>query len=130
MRLLIELVTSLEKVAITQTERLTFYTKFQAAYTNIQSKIPVFLKGDIDSKLSDNARNDLNSVFNANLMDTVRAFRDIQADNAKKEQSNINISQDSRNAMIEMVSSFLQQLSGLTSALLRKELWALPRALY
>ena len=118
MRLLIELVQSMEQVAIVQTERLRFHTQYQNAYTQLQSQIPVFLKSD-KLPIDDTLRNELNSSFNANLMDNLRALRDIQADNAKKVQSNINVTQDSRGSLIEMVASFLQGLSGLTSALMR-----------
>lgn len=117
-RLLIAIIQTLQNVGIAQANRLTFITKFQNVYTALQTQIPVFLKdgtkplGDSSTEAGQ-ARNDLNSSFNGVLTDNLRNLRGIQEDAAKKEQTNVNQTNDAVNQQTDMCSTFIQQLSTL-----------------
>jgi hypothetical protein len=141
LELLIKLVQSLQNVGIVQAQRLTYYTNFQNAYTGMISEVPVFTAGQqltrinpngttsqfaspigkTGSKSTDagNARNDINSAFNGLMTDNIRSLRDIQENNAKQLQSNINTTNDAVNQQTDMVSTFLQQLSTMLSSILK-----------
>jgi len=132
--LLIQLIKTLENVGIVQANRLSFYTKFQNAYTALQSQVPTFTKGQIYSTTTGatyesplgagsteagESRNNLNSSFNGLLTDNLRSLRAIQEDNAKKLQSNINTTNDAVNQQTDMATTFIQQMSTLLSSILR-----------
>lgn len=127
--LLIKLVDTIQRVGIAQASRLTYLTQFQQAYTALQTQIPVFLRGRNDPEGNPglggsgpdaaDARNAINSYFNPRLVDSLRAFRGIQEDNAKKVQMGIDQSNSAANQQTDMITSFIQQLSTLLSTILR-----------
>lgn len=122
--LLIKLIGTIQTSAIAQANLLKFHTQFQNVYTGLQSQVPVFLKGDAnalgaDSTNASQLRNELNSSFNPQLVDNLRALRGISEDNAKQTQTRLNQSNDAVNQQTDMVSSFIQQLSTLLTTILR-----------
>jgi hypothetical protein len=123
LRLLIQIISSLQNVGIMQANRLRYLTQFQQAYTTLQTQIPTFLRGGpvlggTDDQ-SSRDRNDLNSTFNGILADKLRSLRGVQEDNAKTLQSNINQTNDAVNQQTDMANSFLQELSTLLGSILR-----------
>lgn len=126
--LLIQIISSLQNIAIAQSNHLTFRTKFQEAYTGLQKQVPVFLVGDSQGtpfKLrttgtdESSARNDINSVLNSNLIDNLRTLRGLQEDAAKQEQANINQTTDAVNQQTDMASNFIQQLTTLLNTIFK-----------
>lgn len=140
--LLIKLIGTLQQTGVAQAQRLNYYTNFQNAYTAMQSQVPVFTQNQMltrvnaDGSVSSFAspigiatgansteagqvRNDLNSAFNGIISDNIRSLRDIQQNNAKQIQSNVNTTNDAVNQQTDMVSTFLQQLSTMLSSILR-----------
>jgi hypothetical protein len=123
LQLLIKIIGSLQQVGIAQAARLKYLTQYQQAYTTLQTQIPTFLRGgpriggtsDQDSR----DRNDLNSSFNGQLTENLRALRGLKEDDAKRVQTNINQTNDAVNQQVDMATSFLQELSTLLSTILR-----------
>jgi len=123
LQLLIRIIQSLQNVGIAQANKLTFYTRFQQAYTSLQTQIPVFLAGQAGAiggsdQAAKDARGELNSSFNALLADNLRNLRGLQEDNAKKAQADVNQTNDAVNQQSDMVTTFIQQMSSLTSTIL------------
>lgn len=124
LKLILKMIQILQNVGIAQANHLTYTTNFQRAYTALQQQIPVFLKtggSGIGSGTDDagKARAELNSNFNAVLADNLRALRGLQEDSAKKQQSDINQTNDAANQQTDMATTFIQQLNTLLSSILR-----------
>lgn len=122
--LIIDMISTLQGVAVAQANRLTYETDFQNVYTALQTQVPVYLQGDgsgIDgSSTSDqNARNDINSSYNGIIIDNLRSFRSIHENNAKQIQSYINTTNDAVNQQTDMATSFLQELNTLLTTIFR-----------
>jgi hypothetical protein len=127
LHLLMSFVTSIQNIAIAQTESLSFLTKFQNAYTELQMQISTFTQDgktplgqkDAEGKTDlSNARNDLNTQMGIKA-DEVRTLRGIQENTAKKMQSQINTSNDAVNSMTDMITRFIEQTRELTSTVFR-----------
>jgi hypothetical protein len=125
--LLISMISTLQSVGVAQANNLTYLTKFQNAYTALLQQVPTFLadgKAPIGtsgggSTQAQSARDQLNSSFNGILSDNLRSLRDVQSNNAKTVQSNINTTNDAVNQQTDMATTFLQQLSQLLGAIFR-----------
>lgn len=122
LRLIVGLIGTLQSVGISQANRLTYLTKYQQAYTTLQTQIPVFLQGDkspiSSTSMNDQqSRNDLNSSFNGILTDNLRSLRSIQENNAKQVQANINTTNDAVNQQTDMATTFLQELTTILAAI-------------
>lgn len=142
-KLLIQMTSILQNVAVTQTVRLRFATQYQQVYTSMMSQIPVFISGGssiIERVNNPNGmgapfntptgglppastqqakRNELNATFNSVLTDKMRAYRGIYEDRAKQYQTIVNQSNDAVNQQTDMLTSFTQQISSLLSSVLR-----------
>lgn len=121
--LLIEIITTLQQASVAQANRLQFYTQFQNVYTQLMNQVPVFtiggpFLGGTDT-YSGQARNTLNTSFNANITDNLRSLRDIQQNNAQEMQTYINQSTDQVNQQSDMCTSFIQELSTLLTSIFR-----------
>lgn len=135
-KLLTRMLSTLNKVAASQADRLTFLTKWQKAYTDAMNQVHAFIKnnGDetglvdgetvenyISNPISDTSgknRDDLNRV-NANYTEQLRGNRSIISDDAKALQSNVNQSNDSVNQQSNMATSIIQEMSTILGALYR-----------
>lgn len=123
--LLIALLETHQRVAMAQAEKMQFYTEYQNVYTQLQMQVPIFLKGDpgyIGGTKTDagQLRNDLNSNYNAILIDEMRTLRGVQEDYAKKMQTNLNTSNQAKSQVEELITTLLQQTNSLVSAILNK----------
>lgn len=122
--LLIKIIKSLQEVGIEQAGHLRFTTSYQRAYTTLQTQVPIFLRsstgplgGTGDQAIKD--RGEINTVFNANIIDNLRNLRGLQEDSAKKQQSDLNQTNDAVNQQTDMATTFIQQMSSLLSSILR-----------
>lgn len=142
-KLLIQMTSIIQNVAVVQTVRLHFATAYQQIYTSMMSQIPVFLIGGPSiierttnvvgapapfdtptgglppASTQQTARNNLNATFNSVLTDKLRAYRGIYEDRAKQYQTVVNQSNDAVNQQTDMLTSFVQQISSLLSTVLR-----------
>lgn len=124
LRLIIRMISALQNIGIAQAQHLNFTTQFEQAYTELQSQVPVFLKGDNnpvgpDNTDANNARNELNSSFNAFITQNLRNLAGLQDNTAKQEQSSLNQTNDAINQQTDMASTLIQQLTSLLSSILR-----------
>lgn len=117
--LILKMLTTLQNVAAAQASRLTFYTQWQKAYSDVLNQIHVFTKGSSDSTQftsSDTTRANLNQL-NAQYTQTLQNRQSIISDDAKSLQSNVNQSNDSVNQQSSLGTAILQQLSTILSKL-------------
>jgi hypothetical protein len=110
LRLLIEMVDVIQRIAASQAERLTFLTSWQRAYTDLLSQIPVFTNA--------NVRDALNQKIEP-FQESIRSQRSLVQDDSKAIQSVINQSQDAANQQTNIGTALLQQLSTITAAILK-----------
>lgn len=135
-KLLIAMISVLQKVGLAQSQQLKFVTSFQNVYVQMQAQMPVFTRGDqvptagifpsgiksplgVSSTVADNERTAINTVFNASKTANLSSFRGIQEDAAKQVQANVNQTNDNVNQQSDMARTLLQQLSGLLSSIFR-----------
>lgn len=132
-KLLIAMISVLQKIGVSQANQLKFITSFQNVYVQMQSQIPVFSRGDRYANTSlgvttplgragtipDTERNQLNTAFNAAKTQTLSAFRGVQEDTAKQIQSRVNQTNDAVTQQTDMSTALLQQLSGIMGSIFR-----------
>lgn len=124
LRLIIEMIGSLQQVAASQSDRLRILTKWQSAYTEVETQIPTFLQGDnlalrVGSGPDTLRARDQANAFNQTLTANIQSRRNIIQDDAKGVQSNLNQSNDSANQQANMGTAIIQQMSSLLSAIYR-----------
>jgi hypothetical protein len=129
--LLIALVGTLQRVGVAQAARLQLTTEMQNVYTNMETQIPTFVKGDtgplgsinpghgIQASTQAQDRNTLNASFNSILSQNLQSLRGVQEDRAKQYQSDVNQTNDMVNQQTDMATSFIQQLNSLLSNIFR-----------
>jgi len=123
LHLLISLIDTVQQVATAQANRLGILTSWQKNYTDLMGEVRAFVKGgperaETDEELNDDRRKSLNDANNI-YTPTLQSRRQVVSDDAKALQSAINQSQDTVQNEASTVSSFLQQLSSLLSAIYR-----------
>lgn len=130
LRLIIQMIGTLQKVAAMQSDRLRLLTLQQSAYTTLITQIPVFTQGDRTvfsswpttggfsvSKDEQQKARDQGNNYNQTLTETVRSKRTTVQDDAKVLQSNINQSNDSANDQASTATALLQTMSTLLGAI-------------
>jgi dsDNA-specific endonuclease/ATPase MutS2 len=122
-KLLIRVVTTLQSLATTQAERLTFLTQWQKAYTDLQNQIHTFVQGNGDGIQGDNedasnARSDLNRL-NSTFTQQLQNQQSVVSDDAKALQSNVNQSNDAVNNLSNFTTSIIQELSTILGSIFR-----------
>lgn len=129
MALLIKVINALQNVGIAQANELNYLTQYQNAYTALLQQIPTYLangtapigtpetKGNGTQAATD--RNDINSSLNGIFGDNLRALQNVQQNNAKTVQSNINTTNDDVNQQTDMATTLLQQMSQLLGSIFR-----------
>lgn len=118
--LLVLMIESLQKVAAAQSDRLTVYTKWQQAYTDLQNKVKYV--ADKDSRFhTDLANNSTKrSSFNENnqsYTEKIKAYKSVISDDAKNLQTQINQSTDAVNQQSSMATSILQEIAAILNSL-------------
>ena len=116
-RLMLTMITSLQKVAAAQAQRLTILSKWQSAYSDAMAQMHTFSQGDgsflTASSQSDN-RSSVNQ-YNSNLLQTMQSRQALVGDDAKALQSNVNQSNDAVTQQSNLGTAILQELSTLLS---------------
>jgi hypothetical protein len=118
--LLAKMIGALQQIAAAQSDRLTIFTQWNLAYTNLQNSVKYIIKDEANNKIaSDDAdRNDYNS-YNATLTEGIKAKNATVTDTSKNLQTSINQSSDSANNQISLATSIIQILSTILSAIYR-----------
>lgn len=122
--LLIEMIDTLQKVASSQADRLSFLTQWQKAYTDSMNQVPTFIQGGGVSAVNQsttsgrNARDDLNNL-NSNLTETMRSNRSVISDDSKSLQTNVNQSNDAVTQQSDLTTSLIQEFSTILAAIYR-----------
>lgn len=127
LRLIIQMIGTLQKVAAMQSDRLRILTLQQSAYTTMITQVPIFTQGDgsifgrtdLTSKDEAQKARDQANNYNQTLTETIRSRRTTVQDDAKTMQSNINQSNDSANDQASTATALLQTLSTLLAAIYR-----------
>ena len=127
LRLIIQMIGTLQKVAAIQSDRLRILTLQQSAYTSLLTQVPVFTQGDgtvfgrtdLTSKDEAQRARDQANTYNQTLTETIRSRRTTVQDDAKVLQSNINQSNDAANDQASTATALLQTLSTLLGAIFR-----------
>jgi len=126
LRLLVDLIDTLQRISASQADRLRFLTVWQQAYTDLVTQVPLFSEGDGSgsplSNDSDEAREFRNEQVNPqmqNILEKVRARRSAVQDEAKQMQTTINQTQDGANQQTQIATALLQQLSTILSQIFR-----------
>lgn len=127
LRLIIQMIGTLQKVAAMQSDRLRILTLQQSAYTTMITQVPVFTQGDgsifgrtdLTSKEEAQKARDQANNYNQTLTETIRSRRTTVQDDAKTLQSNINQSNDSANDQASTATALLQTMSTLLGAIFR-----------
>lgn len=124
-KLLIELVPILQHVGMSQATALKLPTAMQELYTRMIASQFIYTKenssGYFDDKNQDRderLRGEKNQEMGIKA-DKLRSYRDQWADIAKRQQANINTTNEGVNQQIDMITTFFQQLRELTSVILR-----------
>lgn len=122
--LILNMVTSLQNVAVAQADRLTFLTKWQKSYTDTMAQIHTFIQGGGDGISAANeswqgaARQSLNQL-NSNYIQTLQNRQSVVSDDAKALQSHVNQSNDAVNQQSNLATAIIQELNTLLSSIYR-----------
>lgn len=119
LRLIIKMIGTLQVVTAAQSQRLTFLTQWQRAYTNLEGQIRTFIEDGPEAiENNDDRRQQLNQL-NQTYTEQVRSRRTVVSDDAKALQTNINQSNDTANQQTSLATAIIQELSTILSAIYR-----------
>ncbi len=120
--LLVGMISSMQKIAVVQANRLNILIKWQEGYTNKMNTVHSFVSNNGDAFVSStaesftNVRRDLN-LTNSNYTEQMRSNNGLVADTAKGLQTNINATQDAVNQQSNMATSIIQQMNSIVQAI-------------
>lgn len=122
--LLTDMIGTLQKVAASQGDRLTFYANAQKAYTDLIGKIPTITRDNLTPYVDDSDTN-LNqlaqeiSTINDAYTEKLKSYRSILGDDAKQQQSVVNQSNEAVNQQADLATALLQELSTILQAIFK-----------
>ncbi|WP_044881355.1 hypothetical protein [Neochlamydia sp. EPS4] len=124
---LISMLGTIQNVAASQSQTLSFLSQWQAAYSDKLRQMRTFTQGDgtvlggtndWDKDAAQATRNALNNV-NQNYISKLQASQQTLSDQAKSLQANVNQSNDAASQQGSVADSILQQLSTILSAIFK-----------
>jgi len=124
LKLIIKLIGSLQEVTAALSERLSFLSQWQKAYTDQMDQIVAFSKGaptqdaviGQSSSGASDARDNLNRV-NATYTEQLRSRQSIVGDTADSLQTTVNQLSDAVSQQTSMATSLLEQLSTILTTI-------------
>jgi hypothetical protein len=119
LELLITLLNSVQQVAAAQATRLSFYTSWQRAYTDLLAQVRSFSKNGPEGLTDDDIIDKQLTRANQQYTSELQARQQVVSDDAKSLQSTVNNSQDIAQQQGSMITSFIQQLSSILSTIYR-----------
>ncbi len=123
--LVASMITTLERIAVVQANRLSFYAKWENAYNSLIGQIPIFTAGDSsvfglnNDKTNDssgNARTDMNSQNNT-MTQTLRSYRDMVGSQAQQHQTAIQQTQEAVTQQTNISTAIIQQMSTILQSI-------------
>lgn len=120
--LLAKIIGTMQSVASVQANRLLVLTQWQQAYTNTESQLRTFLKGDGTRLGADDAtdqRNNVNNNLNVQWRSNLENNRSVLSDDAKSLQSNINQSTDAVSQQSNLATAVIQELTTILGSIYR-----------
>lgn len=122
--LLKDMISVLQNAAIAQSNRLTFLSEWQKAYTDTLDQVHAFAVANGDR--FDDPDDDKDTTLISNLNQTNSIYttqeqnrRSVISDDAKSLQTNVNQTTDAVNQQASLATSFLQELNTLLSTIFR-----------
>lgn len=110
-----KMIDTVQDVAKAQAGKLIVFNDWQSAYTDLLTKVPVFLKGDPlpENQLGFDQRTELNATIDLNYRTQIQANQTNVTNDAKSLQSNINQSNDAVSQNSKYATSIVQTLQTL-----------------
>lgn len=121
MRLIMQLLPSLQYLGTVQANQLEFPTAMQRLYTDLIAKAPIYTSDGANGTtlVADAATRDQMNETTRIHTEKLRGYRDTWSDIAKKQQSHLNITNEAVNQQTDLLTTFLQQLRELVSLITR-----------
>lgn len=127
--LLTDMLGTLQKVAATQAQRLTFYANIQQAYTNVMGRIPTItvdnLSGSTFSTDPTTNLNDTNtaqqqiSAITQSYTEKLRSYRSMWSDESRSHETAVNQSNETVNQQSNLATALLQEVSSILQGIFR-----------
>lgn len=125
MNLLITMSKTLERVAVFQAEKLSFFSKMQNANTALMNTVHTFVLNNSDpiyisgkETEQNTARQNLNQKMTGDI-EEIKATNNLYTNTAKQVQTNVNQTQDKVSQQSNMLTSLIQQMRSINSAISR-----------
>lgn len=120
---LVSFIEILQGTAAARAERLNVLAKWQSAYTDLATQVPIFLTGDSSpfgatDTDTGQIRTDLNQL-NSMLTEQLRNKRTLVNDDANAMQTGINQSTDAVDNAANMATALIQEMSTILSSVYR-----------
>ncbi len=117
MSLLIQLLNTVQNMAAAQANRLTFYTKWQQAYTDLLNQVRSFTVHGPEGLSCGNIVNQQLNPENQKYTSEIQARQQVVGDDAKSMQSTVQNSQSIAQQQGNTVTSFIQELQSILSTM-------------
>lgn len=124
MSLLAIMIETMQSVAVTQSDKLNFFTKMQQATTEQMNTIHTFQANNSDAFVSEDStemntkRQDMNTD-STNAVQSLQAYVNTLSNKAKTIQTQINQTQEAVSQQSNMLTSLIQQARSIASAITR-----------
>ncbi|GAB4233676.1 MAG: hypothetical protein Tsb0021_12740 [Chlamydiales bacterium] len=125
-RLLTEMLTTLQRVAAVQAQRLTFLANMQRAYTELIAQIPNVAPDDIAEASDDISTEDQQGSVQQFVQNTtqaytekLRSFRSFWSDEARSHQTAVNQTNENVQQQANLATALLSQVSTILGAIFR-----------
>ncbi len=116
-----DMIGTLQSVAASQANRLTYYANLQQAYTNLMGNVPTVTNADLKHlNLSSDELNTLQNqatTVNQALTNKLQNYRDVVTDKSQSFQSVVNQSNQEVSQQGDLATSLLQELSTILTSL-------------
>lgn len=123
--LLIIMVKTMQKVAVEQSQKLSFFSQMQNANTAQMNSVHTFVLNNSDPTYisargdEQNTNRQALNQSNSTYIEQIRANNNLIANTAKQIQTNVNQTQDAVNQQSNMLTSLIQQIRSINSSVSR-----------
>lgn len=126
MRLIIQMITSLERVATVQSQSIQIQSQTIASYTTRKTLVPIFKSGDNAfwgraTSEAQKFRDNLNSITAGNWSEKNKAFSGVEEDLLKKAQALLSKLTNEVNSQTDIVKTLLDLLRSIVKTILSKQ---------
>ncbi len=117
--LLITLLNTVQQVAASQAQRLSFLTSWQRAYTDLLGQIRSFVKNGPEGLDNDEVISKQLNPPNQQYTTIIQARQQAVSDDSKAMQSTVQGSQDIAQQQASMITSFIQEISSILAVIFK-----------